>query len=800
MTDCFHCGLAVPPGSDFQLTLEGQCRDFCCPGCQAVAEAIVDGGLSSFYQFRSQINQRPDLNDSRDDKYTPFDLPEVQQDFVRDIEGGQQQAQLILEGITCAACVWLIEHHLQKIEGVVDVKVNANTHRCLVTWTPEKMPLSQLMHELARIGYAPQPASEDRQHQLQQQEQRQILMRLAVAGLGMMQVGMFATALYAGALQGISESWESFFRWISFAVATPVVFYSARSFFQGAKRALMMRHLTMDVPVALAIGGAYAASAWATINGGGEVYFDSVSMFTFFLLWGRYLEMRARHRNSLATGRLAQLLPLTADRWHQDSHSFVSVPVKSLQPGDKVLICAGGTVPCDGRVVEGRSGIVEALLTGEPDAIQKTVGDQVTAGTLNTDAPLQIEVEAVGAQTRLSAIEYLVEQAQQEKPQQVAMADKLAGYFVGAVLVVSAIVFTSWYFIEPDRALWITLSVLVVTCPCALSLASPAALTAAVAELRDNGLLITRGHVLESLSSITHVIFDKTGTLTVGEPQVSDVILLNSDITRDQVLAMAAALEAGSSHPLAKAFTPWAGQAFGRHITQQTGHGVEGDIDEQHYRLGRVDFAAAHLSEAPLEPKAASGQWLLLCGEREPLAWIALQDTLRASAADAVKRLQQRGLQIELLSGDSSAVGQQLASHLGLDACRTGVTAKQKLEHVHALQESGERVLMVGDGINDIPVLSGADISVAMGGATDLAQTRADSILLSSDLHALDKAFDCAVLTRRIIRQNLSWALAYNGLALPLAALGLIPPYLAAIGMSLSSLVVVTNALRIHKS
>lgn len=796
MIDCYHCGLAVPPGSDFTLTLEGQSRDFCCPGCQAVAEAIVDGGLANFYQFRSELNQRPDQQESSADKYAPFDLPDVQQDFVRTQDDGQRQAQLILESITCAACVWLIEHHLQQIPGVSDVKVNANTHRCLLTWDPEQQSLSQLMHELARIGYAPQPGTDDQQHRVQLEEQRQTLMRLAVAGIGMMQVGMFAVALYAGAL----EAWESFFRWVSFAVATPVVFYSARSFFQGAKRALQMRHLTMDVPVAIAIGGAYAASGWATIFGGGEVYFDSVSMFTFFLLWGRYLEMRARHRNSLATGRLAQLLPLTADKWQENNQCFAPVPLKSLQAGDRVQISAGATVPCDGIVIDGRSGIVEALLTGEPDAVEKKAGDTVTAGTLNTDAPLQIEVQAVGANTRLSAIEHLVEQAQQEKPRQVAVADRLAGYFVGAVLIVSAVVFTSWYFIEPERALWITLSVLVVTCPCALSLASPAALTAAVAELRSRGLLVTRGHVLESLSSITRVVFDKTGTLTVGEPQVSDVVLLQDDIDREQALAIASALEAGSSHPLAKAFASFSGRYFARELQQETGQGVTGIVEDTAYRLGRIDFAAAGLSKIPLAPETTSGQWLMLCDNDRAIAWFALQDTLRESASDSVKQLQARGLKVELLSGDSSPVGQSLANELGLDHCLTGVTPMQKLERVKALQASGEKVLMVGDGINDIPVLSGADISVAMGGATDLAQTQADSILLSSDLHALNNAFECASMTKRIIRQNLSWALAYNGSALPLAALGLIPPYLAAIGMSLSSLVVVVNALRIHKS
>ncbi|MGH1373866.1 MAG: heavy metal translocating P-type ATPase [Cellvibrionaceae bacterium] len=802
MTDslkaCYHCGLDVPERSDYCLRIDDQPRDFCCPGCLAVASAIIDGGLEHFYQFRTENSVRP--NEAAAD-FAVFDLPDVQQDFVFPVSDNSSQAQLLLEGISCAACVWLIEHHLSKLDGVESVRVNATTHRCLIQWQRDSVALSELMAALSHIGYHPIPATQDRQQQLREKENRSALMRLAVAGFGMMQVGMVAVALYSGA----DASWEVYLRWLSFIIATPVVLYSARPFFSAARSAILVRHLTMDVPVSIAIGGAYIASTWATVFGGGEVYFDSVSMFTFFLLWGRYLEMRARHRNGIESDRLAQVLPATAERSDQRG-GWQTIPLKQLSLDDRVLVASGTTIPCDGVVVDGSSGVVETLLTGEPDAVQKAEGDNVIAGTLNTDSALQVRVTAVGQSTRLSAIERLVEQAQQDKPNQVAMADRLAGYFVAAVLLVSLVVGLAWWQIDSSRAVWITLSVLVVTCPCALSLASPTALTAAVAWLRQHGLLVTRGHVLEGLTQVERVIFDKTGTLTVGSPQIESLLNVDqtsmSDAEAIPLLQVCAALEVGSTHPIAKAFSSYQGARQATQIRQVTAQGVEGMIDETLYRLGKPEFLAKGLRA----PKR-SGQWLVL-GKQEasvsetawkPIVWIQLQDQLRDSAAPLIQSLLARGLDVELLSGDGEAEVERVAKALGFTHWRHNQSPDQKLSIIQMLQQRGDKVLMVGDGINDVPVLSGAYVSVAMGGATDLAQTRADSVLLGNDLMALDSAFTCAVTTRKIIRQNLGWALCYNLVALPLAAAGLIAPWAAAIGMSASSLVVVGNALRISR-
>lgn len=778
--------------------------------------AIVDGGLENFYRFRTQKSTRPD--DSSKD-FNVYDLVDVQSDFVlspdSDVDSTNRRAQLLLEGITCAACSWLIEHHLSTITGVSNVLVNATTHRLSVDFDSAQIALSKVMLELDSIGYKPQPATDDRQQALLKKEKRTALMRLSLAGFGMMQVGMVAIALYAGAIQGMDNNWQSYLRWISLLIATPVVLYSARPFYSAAWRNLKHRHLSMDVPVSLAIIGAYLASCWATFSGSGEVYFDSVSMFTFFLLLGRFLEMRARHSNKMAAGNVAQLMPLSAQKLAVDEISgqteAVTVPLKSLVCGDRVLVKSGETLPCDGVVVAGQSSVIEALLTGESRPIQKTLGDPVVAGTLNGDSALEVQVSAVGAQTQLSAIERLMSDACVDKPRQVAIADRLSRYFVAAVLIVSAVVFSAWWTIDRDHALWVTLSVLVVTCPCALALATPAALTAATRWLRVHGLLITRGHVLEGLSKVTTVVLDKTGTLTLGHLSIETVELSkDSTFSESEILGIAAALEFSSSHPIATAFKNYANGWVASEVRHFTAAGVEGFIAQaeakndtlssaKKYRLGAPEFAL-EIVEPPVPLDVPrEGQWLLLASTEGPLAWISLSDQARESAPQMLQELKAQGIKVELLSGDRSSAVADMASTLGIERYIAAATPEDKLERIRLLQSRGEIVLMVGDGVNDVPVLAGADVSVAMAQATDLAKTRADSVLLSGDLTIIPKAMLKARDARAVIGQNLAWSLAYNIVALPMAAMGLIPPWAAAIGMSSSSLVVIANALRLNR-
>ncbi|HSX85633.1 MAG TPA: heavy metal translocating P-type ATPase [Cellvibrio sp.] len=796
---CYHCGLPVPDASYYPVNIQGQERLMCCPGCQAVAIAIVDGGLESFYSFRTSANERPDIiaKGQANSRWDIYDLPEVQGEFVIPFEGSLKQAHLLLEGISCAACSWLIETHLGKNPAIHSVSVNVSTHRCSVVWD-SSAPLSAIFRSLASIGYTPRPATDDQQQQLIKKENRIALFRIGVAGFGMMQAMMVAVGMYTGA----TDFWLDFLRWLSMLVATPVVFFSAWPFFQAAWRSIQMRHLVMDVPVALAIGLAYLASVWATVTSTGEVYFESVSMFTFFLLLGRYVELRARHRNRLAFGNLAQLMPLTACCIKNEDGCEVerNTPIKTLKAGDLILVKPGETFPCDGRVVSGQSSVVEALLTGESEPIAKKTGDLVVAGTLNHHSPLRVEVEAVGGQTQLSAIERLASQAADEKPAQVLAADRIARFFIARLLVVCSAVFAFWLWYRPEDAFWITLSVLVVTCPCALALAMPAALSAATANLRKRGFLVARGHVIEGLNSITRVIFDKTGTLTKGQFTVVSVKVFPAvNKSQDEILALASALEAGSNHPLAAAFNPWRDKVLAGEVQQVIAAGVQGNIQQKQYRLGTASFCAdlLGLDELPIPPQQNHLTWLLLANESELLAWIGLADEVRKDAPELIRLLKSQGVAVELLSGDHPDVVAHLAQSLGIMAFTASAKPGDKLSHLASCQARGDKVLMIGDGINDVPVLAGADVSIAMASASDLAQTRADAVLLNNHLAVIADAMVIARRTKGVIQQNLRFSLMYNLLALPLAAAGMISPWLAAIGMTASSLIVIFNALRL---
>ena len=798
--DCFHCGLPIPPGTDYRALIQGQPRSMCCPGCQAVAETIAASGLENYYKHRTgpagapEIKTR-DLNPDFVDELSLYDNPEMQKSFVSSVND-LPEASLVIEGITCAACVWLLEHHLNKLAGVADVRVNLTNHRARISWHPEQQQLSHIFAEIYRIGYQAHPYQPDLEEQRLALEQKKALRRLGVAGIGMMQTMMLAIALYGGALQGMEAQYESFMRWISLVFATPVILYSAQSFFQAALRDFKTRHLTMDVPVSIAIGGAYLASVWATITNSGEVYFDSVTMFTLFLLTGRFLEMKARHRSGRAGNALLNLIPNSAIQLIDGKEQLI--PASDLQVGMEILVRPGHTIPADAEIIAGRSSVDESALTGEYLPVAKQTGETVVGGTMNVENPLTLRITQTGNDTQLSAIVRLLERAQADKPAVAKIADKVASYFVAIVLLTATVVGISWWQIEPANAFWITLSVLVVTCPCALSLATPTALTAATATLREHGLLITRGHVLEALASAEEVVFDKTGTLTEGRLTLQQVAPLNGVTEQDSVLR-AAALERHSEHPIAHAFQDASKQLNATDIEASLGLGLQGTIEGTVYRIGKPDYAMALCPDATLTPPTESGLWLLLCSDAGPQAWFRLNDHLRPEAARAMAQLKQLGLNCHLLTGDSSSAVAETTAQLGIDHCMSGASPEQKLQYVNQLQAEGKRVIMVGDGINDIPVLAGSQTSIAMGSATDLAKTSADAVLVNHDLTRLASGIQLARKSRKVINQNLAWSLCYNLTALPLAAFGFIAPYMAALGMSLSSLVVVGNALRLSR-
>jgi P-type Cu2+ transporter len=806
-SSCYHCGLPIPDDVDLPVRIGGEDRAMCCYGCQAVASSIVENGLEDYYRSRDAMPESPrEAMPAILDQLAMFDHAEFQKSFVKELGEGEREASLLLEGITCSACIWLNEQHVGKLPGVTAVDINYATRRARVRWDESKIKLSDILAAIAAIGYRAYPYDAAKNEEVSRRERRGAMWRLWVAGFGMMQVMMYAYPVYI-ADGDMSADIESLMRWASLVLTLPVVFYSSAPFFRNAWRDIKLRRVGMDVPVALGVGLAFVASCWATFIQGGEVYFDSITMFIFFLLGGRYLEMTARQKALSVTEALTKLLPAFAQKLpgFPDSRETEQKVVADLQAGDYVLVRPGEIVPADGRVVEGVSCANEALLTGESLPVPKQAGDSVTGGSINAESPLVVRVEQIGQGTRLSAIIELMERASLDKPKIVEVADRIASYFVFALLIVALLTAIGWYLVEPAQALWVTVSVLVVTCPCALALATPIALTVTAGALARDGLLVTRGHAIETLARATHFVFDKTGTLTTGHMHLLDVRPLTS-LDREQCLAIAAAIEQASEHPLALALRHAAGTMNllpANDPLSEPGQGIEAVVEGRRYRVGRPAYA---LAVSGAELPASATDWLesgdtvvLLADVSGPLALFRIGDQLRPEARRLIDDLRGAGKSVVLLTGDSPAVARRVAGELGIEDVRAGVTPGEKHACVTDLQARGAVVAMVGDGVNDAPVLAQAQVSIAMGGGAQLARTQSDFVLLSENLGHLHKGLGRSGFALQVIRQNLWWSFAYNVVALPAAIAGYVTPWMAGIGMSLSSLLVVLNSLRIQR-
>ncbi|OHX18296.1 cation transporter [Chromobacterium amazonense] len=801
--NCFHCGLPVPAGARFPIRYRQQEEAACCAGCQAVANTIIQSGLADYYQHRTEGAARAEaLPSAVLEQIKLYDAEELQQSFVHRGNGEEREAALMLEGITCAACIWLNEQHLRRLPGVLAVDINYSTQRARVRWDNSRIQLSAILQAVADIGYRAHPYDAERQEKLQQKERKQALTRLWVAGLSMMQVMMYAVPVYLAPDGDIAPDFLWLLHWASFILTLPVLLYSALPFYRNTWRDLKTGRVGMDTPVTIGIVTAFLASLWALIHKYEHgIYFDSVSMFVFLLLGGRYLEGIARRKAGAASESLVKLVPAFAHRlanW-PDSRDSREATVASLRPGDVILIKPGETIPADGIVLDGESASNESLLTGESRPIAKHAGDTLIAGSVNTASPLVMRVEQVGPATRLAGIVRLLDKALSEKPRLAVLADRFASWFVALLLLASAATYLGWHAVDPDRALWIMVAVLVISCPCALSLATPAALTAASGNLAAQGVLTTRGHALEAMAKITDVVFDKTGTLTHGQMRLRGA---QGPLPHAQALALAAALEQASEHPLAQAIVAAAeGLALPtlQSAANHPGHGVAGRIDGEEWRLGSAPFIAAWLNQ----PVTEQTNWhpdcsqVLLANRDGIQARFTIGDSCRENAAALVRKLRARGLAVHLLSGDGETAVASLAEELGIADWRARAAPEDKLAFVSQLQTQGRRVLMVGDGINDAPVLARADVSIAMGGGTDVARASGDMVLIADQLLLIDQAIAMGRRALTVIRQNLLWAAGYNVVALPLAIAGHVTPWLASLGMALSSLLVVGNALRL---
>ncbi len=803
VANCYHCGALNVPRARWTAVVDGAPRAFCCAGCQAVAEVLHAAGLDALYARRERLAGAPATD--VDDEWTGWGQGAEASGLVRTRDDGRREAALLLEGLTCGACVPLIESWLARQPGVTDVQVNYATRRAVVGWDALVVDLAAVLRAVAAIGYRAYAYDPARREALARRERRALLTRMAVAMLAMMQVMMFALPGYL-AEGGVAPEHQRLLDWASFVLALPAMFYSAAPLFAGAWRDLAHRRLGMDVPIALGLAAAFTASTWSTLYGQGPVYFDSVTMFIALILLARYVELAFRQRAAAAIEAAARQRPDTAEHladWPADTTQTVAAA--TLELDDVVLVRPGALVPADGTVIEGRSHVEEALLTGESAPLARGPGSAVFAGAVNREAALILRVEAAGEDTRLAAILRLTERASGTRPKVAQLADRAAAIFVGALLALAAVTALVWWQVDAERMLAVTFSVLVVSCPCALALATPAALAAAAGALARQGVVLARGDALETLAGVTHVVLDKTGTLTEGRVRLVACKPVQG-CGRGAALALAAALEAHSEHPLARAVRTAANQTPEIRVDarqQLSGRGIEAQVDGSAVRIGRLDFVGelagplpAELALEVRESEAAA----TLAGLGNGSGWIAIlvfADALRSGAEPLVAALRASGIVPVLLSGDRPESVAAVAASLGIADARAALLPEGKRDAIALLQAGGAVVAMVGDGINDAPALAQAQVSVSLGGATPLAQWIADVVVLPDRVELVAATIAGARRAFAVIRQNLVWAALYNAIAIPAAAFGYVTPLAAAIGMSASSLLVVGNALRL---
>ncbi|KQW90329.1 cation transporter [Massilia sp. Root418] len=817
--DCYHCGLPLPrsAGERWSARIDGVEHAMCCPGCAAVAQAISDAGQSSYYRERTgyaataaQAQLVPPelaLYDNADPRFS-----------ARDGSTGDAEATLLVEGIRCAACVWLIERRLMQLPGVQRASMNVATERLQVRWNKDQCRPADILGALHGIGYQAWPYDAARHTRQLQQAGRTLGRQLFVAGLSMMQVMMYVAPAYLADDGTLDDSMAALMQWASLLLTLPAVCYSALPFFRGAWNSLRARALGMDVPVALGITAAFGASCIATWRGAGDVYYDSVTMFIFLLLCSRYLELAARRKASAALERMQHGLPASASQmpdWPLKRDTS-TVPASALRAGHLILVKPGETFAADCDIVEGQTSVDLSLLTGESAPQHVAAGAGVPGGAINASNAVVARVSKPASDSTLSGLLKLIESAGTDKPQIAQWADRAASRFVAGLLLFALATFAWWSWHDAARAWPVAIAVLVVSCPCALSLAMPSALAAVTDRLLGQGVLIVRPHVLETLHRATHVVFDKTGTLTQGRPAVQRVDALGQTAA-SAALQVAAALEANSLHPIGRAILAAAGEAAvmarwnAAGVREVPGQGLEGTVQGTLYRLGSATFVAGIAGTACMDEVGGCGRlagMADLAGEGTPVylgcggEWIArflLCDALRPDAQATVDYFRAQGKQLVLLSGDDDALTQQVARSLGIDAASGEFLPQQKLAFVQDLQREGAVVAMVGDGINDAAVLSAADVSFAMGSGAALAQAHADTVLMNGQLGAVADTARAAAHTMAVIRQNLAWATLYNITAIPAAALGYLNPWLSGAGMALSSAVVVINALRLRR-
>ena len=807
---CFHCGQAIPEGELILKLINDQERTFCCHGCASVCEVIHEAGMDSFYQRTPDgelLSPPPPPN--RDIAF--FDYDEVQSQFVDELTD-RREITLMSEAIHCAACVWLIEHTMAKVDGISLATVNFTNKRIKVRWDNSKIKLSEIIKKLNSIGYDATPYDASASEAAYRKANRDLLYRLGFAGFAMMNVTWFSVALYTGASD--DDEFRNYFHWLELIIATVTLSYSGQPFFKGAWASLKAKTVGMDVSIALGLLTTYFYSLWVTVasDAMGYVYFNTLIDFMFLLLIGRYLEAISKNKALDASRRLMDLQPKVARQVESGDEKIV--PVRLLVKGAEIVVKPGEQFPVDGKIINGLSMVNEAMLSGESREISKSVGDMVSAGTMNVDGTLTVSVESILQDTQLGHIVHMVEEAQGSKAPIQCTTDKIMPWFVSVTISLALASFVFWFFNEGlEFAVMTATAVLIITCPCAFGLATPMAIAVATGVSARNGILVKNGTVLEVLKSIEHFVFDKTGTLTKGQMQLVDFEVL-PEIDEKQLLIEIASIEHLSEHSLAHAIADTIKTKYKlqtkdllsiEDFKALPGKGVVGRYKKSSYQVGtakwlqELGITIPETLDQMASTRAQQAQTAIWVAKQNRIVGVLfLEDEIRPEAVELIQRLKEKGKQVTLLSGDLSVVANCVAEQLGGMDVIAEVLPEDKNRVIQELQSKGQQVAMVGDGVNDAPALVRADVGIALGSGTDVSMDSADIVLMNNELLAVDTALELSDRTLRTIKQNIASSFAYNIIMVPLAVAGTLTPLIAALTMPISSLVVIGNAARIR--
>ncbi len=799
---CYHCGEAILPGQIQTVVISGEVRNMCCPGCAAVASAICEYGLENYYQQRNTLASKANpLIPEELEKLVLYDHPKVQASLTKEIDEQLLEIELILEGISCPACSWLCESRLKRLNGMKQAEVNFSNHRALVRWDREKLALSDILKAIQTVGYQAHPYNVETEKYVTEKQRKTQQRNLGITGVLGMQVMMISIALYFGKSQDMEIGTVNIFHWINLFLTTPVFFLAGKPFFDKAFRDIKILNASMDLAVSLGLVVAYAASVINTVRAEGEVYFDTVVMFIFLISLSRYFEFMHRRKSIQESSASLHEIPAIATRINNENDEQETIAVAELKTNDILLIKPGEAIAADCLVTSGNSVVDESMITGESLPITKLAGDKIIAGTTNIESTLEARVQSIGDDTVVASIRRLIDRAHAEKPRLTRITDRVASWFIFTVICIALVTILYHGLFEFDAWLATTISILIVTCPCALSLATPTALIATVASLMKQGIVVKQSDALGKFSKLSHIIFDKTGTISEGKIQLENIIALGP-LDKNECHIIAAAIESRSEHPVARALTNNIEvQTAAKQCKNYPGGGITASYRDQNYFLGNKEFienlAGINVDQEDI-PFSETHSTVLLADETRLLAAFILNDRIKPSIPGLIQQIKNKGITSILLSGDRKSITEKIARDNDFDQSQGQLLPGDKLKRLNSIQNEGGIVAMVGDGINDAPILAKADLSIAMGSGTDIAKLNADIILLNSDLTAISKTFSLVSFTRRIILQNICWAVLYNLIALPVAVLGYLQPWMAAIGMSLSSLIVIFNANRIR--